>query len=68
MDIVPSEYRRGIEVSLGECRPPAAPTVLHEGNFESERLEDFHRGNANVRFMVPDKCVVPKNDLAAVLL
>ena len=35
-------------------------------NFESERFEHFHRCNADVRFVIPHKCVVPKNDFAAV--
>ena len=36
-------------------------------NFESERFQHFHRGNADVRFVIPHKGVVPKNDFAAVL-
>ena len=35
-------------------------------NFESERFQHFHRSNADVRFVIPHKGVVPKNDLAAV--
>ena len=34
-------------------------------NFESERFEHFHRSNADVRFVITHKCVVPKNDFAS---
>ena len=34
-------------------------------NFKAERFQHFHRCNADVRFVIPHKCVVPKNDVAA---
>ena len=62
------EFCGGIEVSLAKCRSTAAAAVLHERDFESERFKHFHRGNADVRFVIPHKCVVPENDGAALLL
>ena len=59
------EFCGGIEVSLAECRSSAAAAIFYERNFESERFQHFHRGNADVRFVIPHKCVVPKNDVAA---
>ena len=61
------EFCGGIEVSLAKCRSPAAAPIFYERNFESKRFEYFHRGNADVRLVIPHKCVVPKNDFAAVL-
>ena len=60
------EFRGGIEVSLAKCRATAAAAIFHERHFEAERFQHFHRCNADVRFVVPHKCVVPKNDVAAV--
>ena len=67
-DVVFGEFCGGIEVSLAECRATAAAAIFHERHFESERFEYFHRCNADVRFVIPHKCVVPKNDVAAVLV
>ena len=45
---------------------PQQRRCLHERHFEAERFQHFHRCNADVRFVIPHKCVVPKNDGAAV--
>ncbi len=59
------EFCGGIEVSLAECWASAAAAIFYERNFESERFEYFHRSNADVRFVITHKCVVPKNDGAS---
>ena len=59
------EFCGGIEVSLAKCRSAAAAPMFHERHFEAERFQHFHRCNADVRFVIPHKCVVPKNDFAA---
>ena len=64
-DVVFGEFCGGIEVSLAKCRSAAAAPVFYERNFESKRFEYFHGGDPNVRFVIPHKCVVPKNDFAA---
>src|SRR4029079_8888217 len=61
------ELRRGIEISLAECRSPAAAPVLYDRHYESERLQHCHRCNAYVRFVIAHEGVVPKNDFAALL-
>ena len=60
-----SEFCGGIEVSHAECRPSATAAIFYKHNFESERFEHFHGGNADVRFVIAHKCVVPKDDVAA---
>ena len=67
IEVVFGEFCGGIEVSLAKCRSPAAAPIFHERNFESKRFQHFHRCHADVRLVIPHKCVVPKNDLAAVL-
>ena len=59
------EFCGGIEVSLAECRAPAAAPMFHERHFKSERFQHFHRCNADVRLVITHKGVVPKNDVAA---
>ena len=56
-----SEFCCGIEVSLAECGATAAATVFYERNFESERFEHFHGSDADVRFVIAHKRVVPKD-------
>ena len=65
-DVVLREFRRGLEVSLAECRATAATAMFHERNFESERLQHFHGSDSDVRLVISHEGVVPKNDLAAV--
>jgi hypothetical protein len=62
------QFCGGIEVSLAECRATAAAAVFYERNFESERFEYFHGSHADVRFVITHEGVVPKDDLAAILL
>jgi hypothetical protein len=59
------EFCRGIKISLAECRSAAAAPLLQERDFESERFEYFHCGNADVRFVIAHKRVVPENDFAS---
>ena len=60
-----SEFRGGVEVSLAERRASAAAPIFYERDFESERFQNFHRSDADVRFVVAHKGVVPKDDMAA---
>ena len=62
-----SDFRRDIEISLTECWTSAAAAILYERNFETERFQHFHRGDADVRLVVADECVVPKNDGASLV-
>ena len=64
-DVVFCECRGGIEISLAEGRASAAAPVFYERNFESERFENFHRSDADVRFVITHEGVVPENDAAA---
>jgi mercuric reductase len=60
-----AELRGVIEISLTERRPTTALSILRERNFEAERLQDSHCSNADVRLVIPDERVVPKNDFAS---
>src|SRR5262245_10303743 len=60
--IMPAESRGAVEVSLAERRPAAAFATRNERDFESCRFEHSHRCTANVRLVVPNERVVPKED------
>src|SRR5262245_31568265 len=64
-EVVFGEFCCGIEISLAECRSSATTAILHERDFESDRLEHFRRSDADMRFVVAHKRVVPKNDGAS---
>ena len=64
-DVVFPEFCGGIEVSMAERRATAAAAVFYERNFESKRFEHFHGSNADVRFVITHKGVVPKDNFAA---
>jgi hypothetical protein len=67
MDVVFSEFCSGIEISLTECRPATAAPIFHKRDFEPERLEHFDCRDADVRFVVAHKCVIPKDDVTTLL-
>src|SRR5262249_8415263 len=55
--------RRGIEISLTEGWASAAASIFYQCNFEPERFEYFHCGDADVRFVVAHKGVIPENHM-----
>ncbi len=61
------EFRGGIEISLAERWPAAALPIFYKRNVKAERLQYFHRSDADVRFVITHKGVVPEDDLAALL-
>ena len=58
-DVVFPEFRGGIEISLTECRSSAAAAIFHQHNFKPERFQYFHCSDADVRFVIAHKSVVP---------
>src|SRR5207249_3199878 len=67
-DVMFCEFRSGVEISDAECWSSAALPIFCERNLESECFQNFHSGHANMRFVITHKCVVPKDDRAALLL
>jgi hypothetical protein len=67
MDVVFSEFCSGIEISLAKGRTSAAAPIFHKRDFEAERLEHFDCRDADVRFVVADKCVIPEDDVTTLL-
>ena len=55
-----AEFRGVIEISLAERRTAAAFAVCHQFDFKAQRFEDFDRGDADVRLVITNKCVVPQ--------
>src|SRR5437763_13197186 len=62
------EFRSGVEISDAECWSSAALSNFCERNLESECFQNFHSGHANMWFVITHKCVVPKDDRAALSL
>lgn len=63
--IVLAELDGFIEISLAERGASATFASGRQSNFEACSFEDFHRGNADVRLMIANESVVPKNDTTA---
>ena len=57
-----SQGSRQIEISLAERRPATALAFGRERDFKAERFQDLDRSDPNVRFVITDKGIVPKND------
>src|SRR3954469_20433214 len=53
-----------IEISLAERRPATAFPPIHQRNLEPESFENFDCRHPNVRLVVADEGVVPKDDVA----
>ena len=60
----PSRQRR-FEIALAEGGTAATFAAFDERDVEAKSFENFDRGDADVRFVVADKGIVPKNDFAA---
>ena len=65
IDIMFSELRCGIEISLAECRTATALAIFRKRNFKPERFQNFYRSDSDVRFVVAHECIIPKNDFAS---
>ena len=61
------EFRGGVEIPLAKRRASAAAPILYERDFESEGSQNLDRSDADVRFVITYKCVVPEDDAAALL-
>src|SRR6516165_6787934 len=59
-----AEFRCAIEISYAECWSSAALPIFCERNLESECFQNFHSGDADVRFVIAHKGVGPKDDVA----
>ena len=60
-------HRRGhFEITLTKGRAAAALAAFNQGNSETKCLQDLHRGDTNMWFMVTDEGIVPKNNVAAI--
>src|SRR5436309_14401469 len=59
------EFRCGIKVSDAECWSSAATPIFYERNLKTERFQNFHRRDTNVRFVITHEGVVPENDLGS---
>src|SRR5580765_4805372 len=64
-EIVLTQLDGLIEISLAECGSTATLASGGQSDFESCGFENFYSGDADMRFMVADKGVVPENDSAA---
>src|SRR4051794_33240273 len=60
-----SEFGCFIQVSLTECRPSTATTIAEQGHLKTRCFKNCDGRLANVRFMIPDKCIVPQNNFPA---
>jgi hypothetical protein len=56
----------GFEVALAEGGAAAAFAAFDERHVVTKSFKDFDGGDADVRFVVTDKGVVPKDDFAAI--
>ena len=65
IDIMFSELRCGIEISLAECGTAATLAIFRKRNFKPERFQNFYRSDSDVRFVVAHECIIPKNDFAS---
>ena len=64
-EIISSQSRGFFQVSLAEGGTSAAFAIRRKHDFETECFEDRDGGNADLRLVVADKSVIPKNDFAA---
>ena len=55
-----------LEISLAERRAAAAFPFLRKHHFKSERFQNLHRRDTDVRLVIAHEGVVPENDLASV--
>ena len=62
---MPAEARRVVQISLAESRASAAFALRRKLDLEAERFEHGHGRNADMWFVIADKRVIPKDDLAA---
>ena len=67
-DVMFAEFRCGIEITDTECWSSAAAPIFYKRNLEPERFQDSHRSDADMRFVIAHKGVVPEDDMAALLL
>ena len=63
-DVVFSEFCGEIEISLTKWRSPAAAPIFYEHNLKPERLQHFYCCDADVRFVIAHKGIVPQDDFA----
>src|SRR5437868_14143745 len=57
-----AKFGCGVEISLAECWSPTTPSRPRERNFQAECFEHLHCCLPDMRFVIADKCIVPKND------
>src|SRR5438874_12919259 len=62
-----AKLRCGVEISLAKCRPPTTRSPPRERNFQAKCFQHLYRRLPDMRFVVADECIVPKNDLATVV-
>src|SRR5438552_7040758 len=62
-----AKLRCGVEISLAKRRPPTTPSPPRKRNFQAECFQHLYRRLPDMRFVVANECIVPENDLAAVV-
>src|SRR5215510_5324858 len=65
-DVMFCEFRCGPEISDAECRSSTATPVFYKRNLKTERFQNFHRSNSNVRLVITHEGVVPEDHVASV--
>ncbi len=64
---MPSEAGRFIQISLAEGRTAAAFAVHRQLDLKAESFEHRDGGDADLRLVIADKSIIPKNDFAALV-
>ena len=67
IDVVFSELRCRIEISLTERRSSAAASLFCQRNLEAKRFQHFHRSDSDMRLVIAHEGVVPEDHFAALL-
>src|SRR3954468_13548359 len=62
---MPAHFASRFEIALTERWPAAAFPAFHQRDGEAERFENFYRRDSNVRLVVTNERVVPKNYVAS---
>ena len=65
IDILFSELRCHIEISLAECGTATASPILWKRNFKTERFQHFHCGYPDLWFVITHERVVPQNHFSS---
>src|ERR1044071_7807191 len=67
-DVVSAEFSRVIEIALAEGRPATTLAPFRKQHLETERFQHCHGGDANLRFVITDKGIVPEDFFAPPLV